>query len=330
MKKISLLIILGYAFNFSNAQFSLTSKSEAVKIKNSILLVVLEEEDPKTLQKLAKKSEDKLNHYKQQIVGRNYALKNAVGNYWTFSDNVEFKSKTEAGELMKSNKGKYVMIHFGKHLDYESVKTGRGYDGRPAGWNTTTMTYNMSTKYTALANEISTLEIKDSKSLIKVFLPNIYPSEADLIYGIQQLQYILRYLTASPENKMTNFMKHIRSNTPQLKNLVLLVDKNEVENKLNVDAIKELYPYSFELVDDEVIDKAVIEKNPKYAYVQIVETPNGKGNVSSHSIVGAEKGKIYCFIYPKVAIGIKGTSVIKYNERIKLRHFKKYAENITP
>jgi len=244
MRKISLLIILGCTFNVVNAQFSLTSKSDVEKIKNSILLVMLEEEDPKTLQKLAKKSEEKLNHYKQQIAGRNLVLKNAVEKYWNFSEKVEFKSKDEATKLMKLNKEKYVIIYFGKYLDYERHKTGVGINGKPAGWNTNTMTYNTSTKYSSLANEITTLEIIDSKSLIRIYLPNVYPSKADAIYGIQELQYILRYLSSSPENKITKFMKHIESNAPELKELTLLVDKNEVDTKLNEDEIKELYPYS--------------------------------------------------------------------------------------
>jgi len=83
-----------------------------------------------------------------------------------------------------------------------------------------------------------------------------------------------------------------------------------------------------QLVEGKVIEQAIIEQDPKYAYVQIVETPGGKGNVSTHTIVAAINGKIYCYKSPKVAVGIKGTSIIKYNERIKSKHFIKYAENI--
>ena len=107
-----------------------------------------------------------------------------------------------------------------------------------------------------------------------------------------------------------------------------MVDRSELQNKITEKDIREVYPYKFEIVEGDVMDRAIIEKDPKYAYVKIVDIPGGKGNVSAHTVMGAGDGEIYCYLTPKVAVTIKDYSIIKYNERIKTKHFGKYAENI--
>lgn len=336
MKKITLFIIFAFTFNFVNAQFSLTSNKEANKIKNSKLFVVLEEEDPKTISKLKKKKKTKeLKHYKAQIEGRNKALKNAVENYWIFSEDIEYVNASKVKQLVKEDKSKNVYLQYGKFIEYEKISTNSGLDGKPAGWNRDaggTMTYNKSTKYTELANEITSIEIGDPKAMIKVYLPNVYPSEADVAYGMQVMQFILNYLIASTDHKIPKLEKHIKSNAPELKNLTLLIDKNELHDKLTEKEIKEVYPYAFKLVDGETIDKAILDKDPKYAVVQIVDVPGGKGDVSTHYIMGTGTGELYGFVSPKVAIRVGSPismgSFIKYNERIKSSHLEKYSKHI--
>jgi hypothetical protein len=332
MKKVSFILILALLSNMLSAQFSMTSHKEALKIKNSTLLVSFEEEDPKKVSKLSKKKDKtKLKHYKDQIEGRNIALQGAVEHYWTFSDNVEYVTASEAKALMKANKDKYVKISYGKFLDYERYKTNTGQNGKPAGWSTGSdgfLTYNRSTKYTVLANVITTLEITDPKGMIKVYLPNVYASLSDAVYGIQGMQFILRYLAESPDHKIPKIQKYIRNNAGNLKDLTLLVDKNQVHKKLKESDIRKIYPYKFELVDGKAIDEAIIEKDKRYAYVTIVDTPGGKGNVSTHTITGAEDGKLYIYYTPSVPLTMKGTSFITYNERIKKKQFEKYANQV--
>ncbi|MFA5419146.1 MAG: hypothetical protein WC341_11875 [Bacteroidales bacterium] len=331
MKKIYLLMILAFVFKGAVAQFSMTSQSEANQIKNATLIVAFEEPNAKTVAKLEKKDKKKLKHYLSQIEGRNFALSNAVENYWNFTANMEYMTESEAFQLMKSNKDKYVILKFGKFLDYERVKTGLGANGKPAGWtqdNSGILTYNTSTHRSELANTITTIEIGDPKSLIKVYLPNLYPSAADAVYGIQELQYILNYLIADPDHKIPKIMRHIRDNAGALKDLTLLVDKDMVDEKLSLTEIEEIYPYPFKLVDYEEIEKAILEKDPRYAYVTIVQTPGGKGNVSTQTIMTAATGELLCFNTPKVAVTIKGTSIVTYNKRISKKQFAIYANDV--
>lgn len=329
MKNTNFFVALLFAFNVSNAQFSMTTKKEALQIKNSVLLVALEEEDAKRIKKLSNKPE-KLEHYRTQIAGRNRALKNAVEKYWSFSSKVEYTTESKAKEMLETEKDKYVMISFGEYLDYESFRTHTGMNGSPAGWGGSGagMSYNPSTKYTELANVITTLLISDPGKIIKAFLPNVYPSEADAVYGIQQIQYILNYLLADEKNTMVKFMAHIRNNAPELKNKTLLIDKDDLSKKLTESDVKEVYPYPFKIVSQKEIDKAILEKDPTAAYVQIADMPGGKGNVSAHYVSNAADGKIYCYDAPTVSFGIKGMDVITYGERITKKYLKNYCENV--
>lgn len=338
MKRYIYLLLALFFANHLLAQFSLTSKKDAQKIKNSILLVTLDEEDSEIGSKLAGKP-DKLEHYRTQVEGRNKALKNAIDKYWTFSSKVEYVTGAKAKEMMKVDKEKYVLIGFGQYIDYEKFKTGVGKDGSPAGWinppsgtrpigaPSTGYYYNRSTKYSETANTITTLTVTDPGNLIKVYLPNVYPSESDAVYGIQQIQYILNYILADEKNGMMKFPGQIKKNAVELKNLTLLLDKEDLDPKLTEDAIKKAYPFQFKIVSQEEIDKAILSKDSSVAYVQITDMPTGKGNVSAHFVSNPYDGKLYCYEAPTVAVGIKGTSLITYGQRIKASHLEEYVKH---
>jgi hypothetical protein len=330
-KKTTLFLFFLFLINLSQAQFSNTKHAEALKIKNSILLVSLEEEDGKFVTKLKKKKkrQAELKSYLDNIAGRNEAIKNAFENYWTFSDKVEFHPRSVVEKLMKENKGKYVDAMMSEFKEYEKFKTHIGLDGRKAGWRSTPsglMEYNPSTKYSVTANIITTLKIGNPKEMITMYLPNALPSKADLVYGVQQMQFILNYLVESEDHKMSKIKKHIQTLAPKLKDKILLIDRKLTHKKMTNKTIKSIYPFEFELVEGKVLDEAIENKDERYAYVQIVDTPGGKGNVSVHFVMGADDGEIYCIVAPKVAVTLKGTSIIRYNEKIKKKQIQKYAE----
>lgn len=338
---IGLLILV----NHGNAQFSITTKKEAHKVKNTILLVSLSEESPKTVEKFSQNPEE-LENYRSQIAGRNHALKNAVEKYWWFSNKVEYVIESKARKMLKAQKGKYVLIGFGQYLDYEKLNTGIGRDGNPAGWSHNVkvqdkmpgaasftpkdlgMTYNKSTKYSSLANEITTLEITDPGNIIKAYLPNVFPSESDAVYGIQQLQYILNYLVDNEENSILKLPGQVKKNASELKRKTLIIDKEDLDAKLTEAEIKEAYPYPIKIVSQDEIDRAIFEKDSNVVYVQITDAPVGKGKVSAHYLSNPFNGKIYCVELPPVAVVAEGNSIITYGQRIKAKHLKNYTNHI--
>ncbi|WP_421889076.1 hypothetical protein [Marinoscillum sp.] len=325
MGSVCLLYALSLA---ANAQFLNTDQKDVGKIKNSTLLLVLEEPDPKIVSKLSKKYPKALEDYQAQIAGRNFALRYALENHWDFSDRVEFHPEATAFDLIEKNPDEYVLVSFGQYLEYERIGLVNGSDGHPAGWSASPngeLAYNPTTKYTVLSKEITTLEISDTKPLVSVFLPSVYPSLPGAVYGVQQIQYLLNYLAADEANKMSKLPKQIEENNLDLKDKVLLIDQNDVDPKVAAEELAEVYPYPVELVDPSVIREAILTRDARYAYLQIVSTPGERGSIDTHVIVDAADGKIYYYVTPGLGVGSYSALISDYRTRIKERHFKSYA-----
>lgn len=330
MKNICLFLSLLFFQNSSFSQSTMSDEGKDVlKLKTQILLVGLEEENPKTLKTLFK-SKDDLQDYKDQIQGNNNALKFAIENYWKYSSSIEYKPLTEATKMAKENPEKYVLLSFFKYTDYERLQTGHGMNGQRAGWSGTgaNMKYNPSTHYSHATNHIMIISMKMSETKLTIFLPSLYVSNADAVYGITQLQYMVRLFEQNPTESLRSvFKKVILKNGPKLKNKTLLLNKEDLDKELTEKAIKLLYPYPFKIVSSEEIDKAILNKTPGLAYVQIVTAPGGKGNIFIHYLTNAEDGEILGIEYPKFAIGLKGVNgVFTYNEKIKAKQLEKYTE----
>lgn len=321
---VCLLYVLSVA---ANAQFLNTDQKDVEKIKNSTLLLVLEEPDPKIVSKLSKKYPKALEDYQNQIAGRNFALRYALENFWDLTEKVEFHPEATAFDLIEKNPDQYLLISFGQYLEYERIGLVSGSDGDPAGWRTSStgeLTYNHTSKYTVLSREITTLEISDTKPLVSVFLPSVYPSLSGAVYGVQQIQYLLRYLAADGENKMSKMPKQIEANNPELKDKILLIDQNDVDPKVTAEELAEVYPYPVQLVDPSVIREAILARDASFAYLQIVSTPGERGSIDTHVISDASDGKIYYYVTPGLGVGSYSALITDYRTRIKERHFKSY------
>ncbi len=206
-----------------NAQFSSIKPKEIQTIKQSVLLVELEQEDSKTLRNLAGNKEQ-LEHYKAQVAGKNFALKNTVEKYWNLTDSMIFLTPEEIKTLTR-DEDNYIVLKFGKYLDYERISTGIGANGQPAGWQThrtpngPAFDYNPSTKQTSLSNEISLINLSGyggSRASIDIYLPNLYPSVSDMIYAMKQLQYTIGFYEDNPKASLSKFLKHIKRNNNPL------------------------------------------------------------------------------------------------------------------
>jgi hypothetical protein len=157
-----------------------------------------------------------------------------------------------------------------------------------------------------------------------VNLPNLYVSEADAVYGIMQLQYIFRRLYDSEKDKAGDIIKECHGDI--LKKKTLLINKDDLDKKLKEKEIAQVYPYKFKIVSIEEYDKAIVGLDTTFVIIQIVSAQAGKGNVNIHFLSEPSSGCIVGYVAPKMAFGIKGTSLITYNQKIKEKQLKDYAE----
>jgi hypothetical protein len=293
-------------------------------IKQNALLVALEEEDPATIKALSKNKEQ-LAWYKDQVAGKNEAIRYAVDNFWTFSQSKEFVPYKKALTLMKS--GKYVMLQFGTITIREMQGTGTGSLGGPVGWrkdNQGNLSYNPQTKKIVPIDNVTTLQIvvpKKDYGAIITNMPSDIPSKADAVYGIQQLQYVLNFVDSG--KKIKEIEKQYSINHAELKDKVLLFDKDDLDDEVNEQLIKKYYSYPFEITSLEKINEAILSKDKRYAYVQLVPLEGGKKVVNNHYVCSAEDGKIYAVVEKKTAFTVAGNTIgVK---QIKAKHIKEYA-----
>ncbi|MBC7446690.1 MAG: hypothetical protein H7330_01370 [Hymenobacteraceae bacterium] len=91
------------------AQLAL-AKQEDVKLARSLpLIVLLEEDDPDKLKKLAKKP-GALEEYRQNIANNNARLQRLVPKYWKFSSEISFQSQADQEKLLQDRSGKCCIL----------------------------------------------------------------------------------------------------------------------------------------------------------------------------------------------------------------------------
>lgn len=326
MKKTFLLALI-FVFTFFNS-FSQnnTSSKEAKELKKRILIVGLEEKNPKMLKKLKGKE---LEFYQNQVDGNNYALQTSIEKYWKYNGEIKYLPLTEAKALLKSKSKEYALLTINKYTDYEIKHEGKGWtrdkslSTNPKG-DPMMLKYDPGTRYTEAANQISYLSIDMPSNIIYVNLPNLLVSQPDAVYGVMQMQYILNRLC---ENEKLSYRDVVKErNGANLKNKTLLLCKDDLDKKLTEDAIKKIYPYKFKIASLEEINQAIVDLSPEYVIAQIVSVQGGKGNVFVHFLSETSNGCIDGLVMPSFAIGLKGSNLITYNQRIKDKQLKEYTE----
>jgi hypothetical protein len=129
MKSKSLLLLataLLLQTTAARAQFGLGKPKEIALVKSQPLIVILKEEDPKQLKKLAGKPED-LADYKASIADYNSQMRELAPKLWKLSSAVEFKPESELESLRKAKKSQRAVL---RHLTFRSG-TGTAWVARP-------------------------------------------------------------------------------------------------------------------------------------------------------------------------------------------------------
>src|ERR1035437_791781 len=179
LKTLLLLTIFLFIKERSNAQLGMGKVEDIKELQSRTLVVVLRKESPKMLKKLSEKP-DELKAYQKSIANYNEGFKLAMQNFWPYKQNIKyielssdtwtFKVKPEIEEMLEGkDKSHYAFIL--QKIDDPTFQNGefRDYSG-----------LKLSSLIVALGEKDNVVgEIK---------LPFSKPSEADFIYGIQQLK----------------------------------------------------------------------------------------------------------------------------------------------
>ena len=248
----------------SRAQLGFGKPKDIAILKSQSLIVILKDEDPKILKKLADKPEE-LATYQGYIADYNAQVQELVPKVWKFSPTVEFKHAADLPALRKA-KGEQHGV-----LQQEAVvTTQRHYNGGPGGMpggmgNTLNYTYS-SDKVSAFR-----LEVYGNGDQSKVYFANIAPGPiyaSDIIFSVRTTQtYVQSRLDGRDRGDMR---AEIAANGKRLPTKTLLIDELDLKDKLTAADIKAAYPLPYQVVPRQTIEQAVAAGDTRYAYIRVM------------------------------------------------------------
>ncbi|WP_055446168.1 hypothetical protein [Lacinutrix mariniflava] len=323
--KRQILITLITILSFTNiyAQFGMPKAEDANKIQKRTLLVVLDEVDERLKKKINKKPE-KFQKYADEINLYNENLKSAIENTWTFSTEIRYVTQTKFLEIKKDKKQKKLYAYFSNKIQRNPSRI-------------------ISDSYYADAPDIYTINIglaDEKKAIHSMMYSTSHPSEADLTFISQQFQNLLTSLQQAEGKKYRKEMKAtMAKNSQKLKTKTLLLDKEFVDKKL-ISKIDKIYKYDYKLTDRETIDKAILAKDSKYAYVRafpMFQQNGGNKSILKVSkliyiqyVIDAENGEIASYAAP-ASIGLGGnlaTAAKSSNQSTSVKDLEKIVKMI--
>ena len=229
-------------------------KSIALELKNRTLIVQKLVEKPEVVKYLKKKKPELLTVYSKNIQESNTLLRKSVGKYWKFNTTVIYKTKEEiaAMKVLESKKKKKERKNYAvMSLEFFSEK----YKTREESAVITDVRYNN--------GDASYLFVRfwEGEEIVYMSSPRLIPHEADFVFMVR---YLNHNVTGMEFNKdQTDLCKE---NGPQVRDKVLLVTQNQISKLKEKDLIK-LYRYPYKVVDQSVIDKAIVSADPKYVCI---------------------------------------------------------------
>ena len=110
-------------------------------------------------------------------------------------------------------------------------------------------------------------------------------------------------LTSShPELKNSNIIEYYHNNLRDLKDKILYVPKDELENKINTEEkIKKIYPYKFKIVTRDELEEAIDNKLKDVIFLHKVGPSKSTNKARCWKIImGASDARLYYFDYHRI------------------------------
>jgi len=108
------------------------------------------------------------------------------------------------------------------------------------------------------------------KKTVRIFL-----GESTNVEEIFTIRVIQKYLENGTKPSYLGALFHphrqiMETEKSQLKDKILLINKQDISSKLDIQKIKEYYPYPLEIVNYHKIEEVLVAKDKRYAYIQTV------------------------------------------------------------
>jgi hypothetical protein len=242
------------------AQFGMGKPKDIAAVKSQPLIIVLKDEDPKELKKLAKKEEE-MATYQTYIANYNAQMQELAPKLWSFSPAVEFRHESELPALRKA-KGpqRAVFQHLNFRATHRHGAGGLAAPGMPSNY------YYTSEQVSAMV-----LQLLGNGDESQVWRLQIAPGavyNSDLIFGLRSCQ---SYFKGRADGRSRADVKEeIARNGKRLRTKTLLIDEADVKSSLTAADIKQAYPFPYQIVPRLTIETAAATSDPRYAYIRLL------------------------------------------------------------
>ena len=301
MTKHVLLLVTGLILNASAAwaQMGYGKPKDVAAVKSQPLIVVLKDEEPSQLKKLAKKP-DELADYKAYIADYNVKMQELTPKLWHFSPSVEFRHATDLPALRKAKGPQRGVL---QHLDF--VLSQRHSMSGPSVAGAMNNYY-----YTSEQVSVVVVEVIGNGDQHQVWRVQIAPGPiytSDLIFTIKTLQ---QYLQERADGRSGRDMRaELVKNGPKLRTKTLLFDEEDIKGQLTAADIKQAYPFPYQVVPRATIEAAVADADTRYACVRLLPVAAG---ITAQVVIDAADGALLGMSVPNRVrvMGIGGGSAI--------------------
>lgn len=238
------------------AQMGFGKPKDVTAVKSQPLVVVLKEEDPGQLKKLAKKPDD-LADYKAYIADYNAKMQELAPKLWQFSPSVEFRHEAELPALRKAKGPQRGVL---QHLNFNLIAHTGGVGNRLGG-----ISY-VSEHVSALVVEVVGNGDEHQVWRVQLAPGPIYTS--DIIFSLKNMQ---TYLQARADGRNGSDMRaELAKNGKKLRTKTLLFDEEDIKGKLTAADIKQAYPFPYQVVPRAAIEAAAASADARYACVRLM------------------------------------------------------------
>lgn len=254
---------------------------EIESVQHRKLIVIIEEPKETVLKKLTRRKKDsELQNYRAALDEYNKAMKEVVEKYWPWKSNgIEYKTYREVEALKKSKSRDYAIIYsisqsasrFYGDASYNS-KSGLN-------WSWDMKEDSEDRDYIKYFTTLIVNVIEDLKRtpVYQTSLPDIFPTKASLVFGMNNCKAYFDYRLGTKKNKekingLDLIEQMARENAPKLKTMTLLIRTDWLDKKLPEKGIKNFYPYPYKVVSREEMDDAIMTEKDNTAYIIILPT----------------------------------------------------------
>jgi hypothetical protein len=286
--------------------------------KDFVLVVLFPKRNTEFEEKAKKKNnEAALARYNQQLTDLSNNLKEAVGLIWKLNDNpVQYKNTEDFNyaNLTPTEKANTLILTL-KSLNTSNISRGQDY---------------------MVDKEGSIVYYTPAVDLRGAFTPwgNIGGlRKVDMILGVQRVQNDVRKTLANEP-----FDKNAWKKIPlPLKEKTLFLDKELLKDGLTEEKIKEIYPYSFKIVNSTEIENAILQQIAEVAYIAFIPDPQKAQGDTFGFVTVTKKEYIQCvvsaydgtdYIDSSTGSRLKGSVLSDGNAKIDVEDLKRFVKAV--